>query len=230
MTVAFAAMDYQRMEEVLQPLLGHQAAVTCCSVDGDVSTLAPIERMAIKGAITRRQKEFAAGRAAARKAMLRLGRSAVPIPMQDDRSPQWPADLVGSISHSHAACVSVVAIKSRWKAVGVDVEPDQDLPRELWDLIGLPSELRRASDLPTTLQARWMMRVFSAKEAYFKWIFPQTLCLLEFHDAEIVMDATLESTEFQVYPQHIDGHSIMSNNLSGRLVIEQGLVTSLIIH
>lgn len=75
-----------------------------------------------------------------------------------------------------------------------------------------------------------MMRVFSAKEAYFKWIFPQTLCLLEFHDAEIVMDATLESTEFQVYPQHIDGHSIMSNNLSGRLVIEQGLVTSLIIH
>ncbi len=227
---ASVGLDYQSMEAALQPLLGQHAAVTCCSVDGDVSTLAPVERMAIAGAIPRRQKEFAAGRAAARKAMLRLGKAAVPIPMQDDRSPQWPADLVGSISHTHAACVSIVATRSRWQAVGVDVEPDQDLPRELWGLIGLPSELRRASALPTALQARWMKRVFSAKEAYYKCVFPQVLRTLDFHDAEIIMDATLDSTAFEVYPRGMHGDSMAATKLSGRLVVEQGMVTSLLIH
>jgi enterobactin synthetase component D len=230
MMEACVGVDYQRMEEVLQPLLGQHAAVTCCSTDGELSMLEPIERMAIQGAIPRRQKEFAAGRAAARKAMLRLGRSAVAIPMKDDRSPQWPADLVGSISHSHAACVSVVAIKTRWKAVGVDVEPDQDLPRELWSLIGLPSELRRAAALPQDLQARWMMRVFCAKEAYYKYMFPQLMRVLDFHEAEIVMDATLEGTEFQVHPHHSENSHNLPKQLSGHLLAYQGQVISLIIH
>jgi 4'-phosphopantetheinyl transferase EntD len=181
-----AGLDYQRMEKALQALLGDQAAVSCCSTNGDVSSLAPVERSAISGAITRRQKEFAAGRTAAREAMRRLGKMAASIPMEGDRSPCWPTDLVGSISHSHEACVAVVAIKSRWKSVGVDLEPDQDLPRELWSLIGLPTELRRVSALPEAIQARWMMRIFSAKEAYYKWIFPQMPRALEFHDAEIL--------------------------------------------
>jgi 4'-phosphopantetheinyl transferase EntD len=150
--------------------------------------------------------------------------------MQDDRSPLWPDDLVGSISHSHGTCVSVVANKVRWQAVGVDVESDRDLPLELWDLIGLPSELERASALPKDEQARWMMRVFSAKEGYYKWISPQTPSMLEFHDVEIVMNSTLESTDFQLLPRHTDRNSVLLTKLSGRLVIEQGLVTSLIIH
>lgn len=225
-----AVVNHQRLEAGLQALLGHHAAVSCCATDGDVSTLAPIERSAIAGAITRRQKEFAAGRAAAREAMLRLGRSASAIPAQVDRSPHWPADLVGSISHSHATCISVVAAKSHWKAVGVDVEPDQALSRDLWSLIGRPNELKRSSALPEAIRARWMMRIFCAKEAYYKCVYPQTLHVLEFHDVEIVMDLTLESTEFQALPHHLGGNSILPKQLAGRLVIDQGMVISLIIY
>jgi len=227
---ASTAVDYQRMEEGLQALLGHHAAVSCCSTDGDVSTLAPIERSAIAGAISRRQKEFAAGRTAAREAMRRLGRWPVSIPMQDDRSPLWPADLVGSISHSHTTCVSVVAIKSHWKAVGVDVEPDQDLPRELWSLIGRQNELRRVSALPEAIRARWMMRLFSAKEAFYKWMYPQTLRVLEFHDVEVVMDLTLDSTEFQVNPRNLECNGLREKPVAGKLAIGQGIVISLIIN
>jgi 4'-phosphopantetheinyl transferase EntD len=201
---ASTTVDYQLMEEGLQALLGQHAAVCCCSTNGDVSTLAAVERSSILGAITRRQKEFAAGRTAAREAMRRLGKMSVAIPMQGDRSPQWPDDLVGSISHSHATCISVVAVKSHFKSIGVDVEPDQDLSRELWDLIGLPNELRRASGLPKPLQGRWMMRIFCAKEAYYKWMYPRALRALEFHDVEITMDLTLESTNFNVYSHHHD--------------------------
>lgn len=224
-----AVVNHQRLEAGLQALLGHHAAVSCCATDGDVSTLAPIERSAIAGAITRRQKEFAAGRTAARKAMQRLGKSPSAIPAQLDRSPQWPADLVGSISHSRDTCISVVALKSHWNAVGVDVEPDHDLPHELWNLIGLPNEIRRASALLEAVQSRWMMRVFSAKEAFYKWSYPQTSRMLDFHDVEIVMDPTMESTEFSAYPLNREGNGIFPELLTGRLMIDQGMVISMII-
>lgn len=225
-----ADVDYQRMEERLQALLGQHAAVSCCSTDGDVSTLAPIERSAVAGAIHRRQKEFSAGRAAAREAMRRLGRTTASVPMQDDRSPRWPTDLVGSISHSHATCISIVAAKSHWQSVGVDVEPDQDLPHELWGLIGHPNELRQASVLPDAVRGRWMMRIFSAKEAYYKWVYPQTRQMLEFLDVEIVMSPTLESTVFRVYSRHDEMNGISARQPSGRLLIDQNTIISLVVH
>lgn len=218
------------MEERLQALLGQHAAVSCCSTDGDVSTLAPIERSAIAGAIHRRQKEFSAGRAAAREAMRRLGRSIASVPMQEDRSPQWPPDLVGSISHCHATCISVVAAKSHWTSVGVDVEPDQDLPNELWSLIGHPDELRQTSAIPEAARGRWMMRIFSAKEAYYKWLYPQTRKVLEFLDVEIIMDPTLESTAFRAHPRNHDANDVSTRKASGKLIINQGTIISLVIH
>lgn len=222
-------MDYQRLEAGLQAHLGRHAAVACRSTDGDISTLAPMERPAIARAIAHRRKEFAAGRSAAREAMQRLGRSATSIPVRDDRSPQWPADLVGSISHSRETCISVVALKSHWNAVGVDVEPDNDLPRELWSLIGLPNEIRRASALSEAVQARWMKRIFSAKEAYYKWAYPQTLRMLDFHDVEIVMDPTMESTDFSAHPLNREDNGIFREILTGRLMIDQGVVISMLI-
>jgi enterobactin synthetase component D len=225
----FAGVDYQRMENGLQAVLGQHAAVSCCSTDGDVSSLTPIERSAIAGAIHRRQKEFSAGRAAAREAMRRLGRSASSIPMQHDRSPCWPADLVGSISHSSTTCISVVAIKSHWKSVGVDVEPDQDLPHDLWSLIGHPNELRRASAVPEAIRGRWMMRIFSAKEAYYKWVYPQTQQVLEFLDVDIELDTTLESTAFQVRARHHEANEDSLGSPSGRLMIDHGTIISLVI-
>ena len=210
-------------------MLGRHAAVACRSTDGDVNSLAPIERHAVSRAIPLRQKEFAAGRTAARDAMKRLGRPAATVPVQDDRSPRWPEDLVGSISHSRATCVAVVALKLHWLSVGVDVEPDNDLPRELWPMIGLPNEIQRASALPEAVQARWMMRIFSAKEAYYKWRYPQTQRILEFHDVEIIMKSTLESAEFLARPVDKKSKEASSIALSGTLVVEQQLIISLII-
>jgi len=124
----------------------------------------------------------------------------------------------------------VVALKSHWNAVGVDVEPDQDLPCELWSLIGLPNELRLVSALPKAIQARWMMRLFSAKEAFYKWMYPQTLRVLEFLDVEVVMDLTLESTKFQVNPHHLEGNGTWAKPVAGKLAIGQGIIISLIIN
>lgn len=224
-----AAVDHQRLEAGLQTLLGCHAAVACRSTDGDVNSLAPIERHAVSRAIPLRQKEFAAGRTAARDAMTRLGRPAASVPVQDDRSPHWPEDLVGSISHSRATCVAVVALKLHWLSVGVDVEADNDLPRELWSSIGLPIEIQHASELPEAAQARWMMRIFSAKEAYYKWLYPQTQRILGFHDVEIIMKSTLESSEFLARPLNKKIKEFSPNALLGNLMIEQQMIISSII-
>ncbi|HKX46849.1 MAG TPA: 4'-phosphopantetheinyl transferase superfamily protein, partial [Planctomycetota bacterium] len=40
-----------------------------------------------------------------------------------DRSPDWPAGVVGSLSHSKRLAVALVAEHPPWRAVGVDVEP-----------------------------------------------------------------------------------------------------------
>lgn len=224
-----AVVNHQRLEAGLQAHLGHHAAVSCGATDGDVSTLAPVERSAIAGAIVHRQREFAAGRTAARKAMQRLGRSAAAIPAQTDRSPRWPAGLVGSISHTRGTCIAVVALKPHWNAVGVDVEQDQGLPRELWSLIGRPNELTRSSSLPEAARARWLMRIFCAKEAYYKCVYPQMQRVLEFQDVEIVMDLTLGSTAFQALAHHLEGNGLPTKQLAGRLVIDQGMVVSWII-
>ena len=222
-------MDYRRLEATLQAQLGPHAAVACCSADGDVSTLAPEEYPAVARAIAQRRKEFAAGRTAARNALQRLGRPAVPIPVQPDRSPKWPEGIIGSISHAGATCVSVVALKPHWNAVGIDVESDTGLPRELWDSICIPNEIQRASTLPETVQARWMMRIFSAKEAYYKWVYPQTRRILEFHDVEITMDNTLESTEFRVRPLFAPSNGLRLDPIEGSLTVEQDLIINLVI-
>lgn len=120
-------------------------------------------------------------------------------------------------------------MESHWKAVGVDVEPDQDLPRELWDSICRPHELERVSVLPEPVQARWMMRIFSAKEAYYKWVYPQTHRILEFHDVDIFMKPTMDNTEFSAHPVYNNGNTIRPETVGGRLVIEQGMIVSLVI-
>lgn len=222
-------MDHQRLEAGLQALLGRHAAVVCRSTDGNVNTLAPIERLAVSRAVSVRQREFAAGRAAARDAMQKLGRPAASVPVQNDRSPRWPDHLVGSIAHSRTTCVAVVALKQHWLSVGVDVESDNDLPRELWTSIGLPDEIQRASELPEAAQARWMMRIFSAKEAYYKWIYPQTQRMLGFHDVEIIMNSTLDSSEFLAYPLKEKNSAHSSSVLTGTLTIERNTIISLVI-
>lgn len=225
-----ASVNHERLEEGLQSLLGRHAAAICRTTNGDLKTLTPVERLSIERAIAIRQNEFAAGRAAAREAMHRLGRPPVAIRMQDDRSPLWPADLVGSISHCRKTCISVVALKPHWHAVGVDVEEDRDLSPELWNSICVSNELLRAEALPEDVRARWIMRIFSAKEAYYKWIYPQMPRLFDFHEVEIFMGSTLESTEFRVSPLHRENIDASFNLPRGKLMVDQGMLISLMIN
>lgn len=144
---------------------------------GDPDALFPEERVAVARAIPARVAEFAGGRLAARAAMARLGLSPCAIPARPDRAPHWPEGVVGSISHAGPVCLAVVGRSVEWEMIGVDLEPDHPLPRDLVAEIATRDELARLAPLPETRAAT---RIFSAKEAAYKAQFPLTGALFGF--------------------------------------------------
>ncbi len=150
--------------------------------------LLPEEESAIGGAVERRRREFAAGRAAARQAMDALGLPKRPIPMGRDRAPVWPEGVVGSISHSDAFCLAAVARSDRVLALGVDVEPDLPLEETLWDSVLTPDELAWLSARPAGERGRLARLIFSAKECVYKARYPLTRTLHGFTDMRVDLD------------------------------------------
>ena len=116
---------------------------------------------AVPGAILSRQREFAAGRAAARMALAGIGVAAQAVPMGADRAPLWPMGVVGSITHTAGACLAVVLPGARCRGIGLDLEEDTPLDPDLWEVVLRPEE--RAG--MTGAQAK---AVFCAKEAAYK--------------------------------------------------------------
>jgi enterobactin synthetase component D len=184
MTAGPAAL-HPSLESELQAWLGSGVAVVCTGVNGDPAGLWPEEIDAVARAVPRRRCEFAAGRSAARAAMQRLGRPAVAIPAQADRSPRWPDGLVGSIAHCADVCVAVVGWRTEWESIGVDIEPDRGIDEPLWNIICTADEQRRLEAPGSLGKAARVTRVFCAKEAFYKWHYPLHQTFLDFHEVSV---------------------------------------------
>jgi 4'-phosphopantetheinyl transferase EntD len=175
----------QRIQAYLQAILGPGLSVVCTGVEGDTAGLWPEEETAVAGAILKRKREFAAGRAAAREAMRRLIGIEAPISVNPDRSPRWPAGIVGSISHAGDTCLAVAGSQESWLSIGIDVEPNLGIEESLWGLICSPDELRIVDQAPQSRRATQVREVFVAKEAFYKWHYPQKLTIFDFQDVSV---------------------------------------------
>ncbi len=150
---------------------------------------APGEAARVARARPERRAEFAAGRAAARAALQRLGLHGVAIASQGDRSPLWPQGYVGSISHCEGFCAAVATHARHAQGLGFDAEPAQVLPEKVRSLVCSDDDLRAA---PPGLQSHplWPTVVFSAKEAAYKCQYPVSKEVLGFEAATIFPDGT----------------------------------------
>ncbi|WP_374336351.1 4'-phosphopantetheinyl transferase [Leeia sp.] len=162
-------------------------------VSAPAGTDVPILPESMTRAVAKRQAEFLAGRLAASAALRSLGASGH-VPVGEDRSPQWPAGIVGSISHTDRLAIAVVARATQCAGLGIDIEPvmDSDTVRNLQHMIARPEELAlqpKSLSLP-----QFLTLLFSAKEALYKAVFPRLQQVLEFHDARLlgVRDNTLQ--------------------------------------
>jgi 4'-phosphopantetheinyl transferase EntD len=147
-----------------------------------VDDLYPIEADAVRGATAGRVVEFAAGRVAARRALGALGVDPVAVPVGARRMPEWPAGIVGSITHCAGLAAAVVGRTRDWWALGIDAEPALALEDEVRDSVTTPVERAALADpLDATV-------VFCAKEAFYKCWSALDGAVLEFTDVEVVFD------------------------------------------
>ncbi len=138
--------------------------------------------------ISKRQAEFLAGRLCARSALQRLtGTASVPA-VGDDRAPQWPAGISGSITHSHGRAAAVVARQEHWLGLGLDLERllEAKRARLLAREVLTASEQQRLAGLPEERQALLVTLSFSLKESLFKALYPLVGRRFYFEHAELL--------------------------------------------
>ncbi len=150
------------------------------------SVLPPLHRSeapAVAEAVPKRQREFAAGRAAAGQALRAAGGTVTAIPMGVDRAPQWPAGFCGSITHDDRWALAVAARTEDWRSLGLDLEDASPLADDLIPLICTEAERARFDIRGASYSAK---AIFSAKEAAYKAIYPLTGRMMSFHDIELL--------------------------------------------
>jgi 4'-phosphopantetheinyl transferase EntD len=153
--------------------------------------LYPEEELAVGRAVEKRRREFTTARMCARAALDQLGLPVAPIPSGERGAPQWPAGVVGSITHCDGYRACALGRSSEFVTIGIDAERNAPLPDGLLGDIARPEELPllRMLELDRP-EVHWDRLLFSAKESVYKAWFPLAKRWLGFEDATIVFDSS----------------------------------------
>ncbi|MGJ8544834.1 MAG: 4'-phosphopantetheinyl transferase family protein [Sulfitobacter sp.] len=209
------------LHAALRGMLPPQVALALRETGGAVPALFAREAQAVARAVPKRQAEFAAGRAAAREALAALGQPAAAIPMGADRAPVWPEGVIGSISHSNFYGAAALALGGgALRGIGIDLEPEADLPGDVLDLVCGEAERAWLAGLPAAQQGRAGLLIFSAKEAFFKAQYPLTGAMIGFEAAQVFVD--LQSGSLSITPQEPLAGFAIGKPLPGRWAIAAG--------
>jgi 4'-phosphopantetheinyl transferase EntD len=176
---------------VLAEMLPPEAVAVEAFDDARDAPLFPEEEATVRRAVEKRRREFATTRMCARAALAQLGVPAVAILPGDRGAPQWPAGIVGSMTHCLGYRAAAVARAEHVVTIGLDAEPDAALPGGVLQVVASPSEQARLSALAAAFPGpSWDRLLFSAKESVYKAWFPLTQKWLGFDDADITIDPT----------------------------------------
>lgn len=216
-------MVLKSLQMQIAKALGPNVGVVCSGVDGDPDSLWPVEREAILRAVPQRQREFSAGRSAAREAMIQINWQPEAIPSAPDRSPVWPKGLVGSITHGGHVCVAITGLQDQVHALGIDIEEDLPVNSALWQTICTHREFATlVASIPRSEQGQWVTRLFCAKEAFYKWQYPQTGRVLDFCDVQVTFNQ--KHAGFSVHSVVPGNSQVPSYQGEGNLLTYNGLV------
>lgn len=125
----------------------------------------------------------------ARQALARLGKPAAPILPGHRRAPQWPAGIVGSLTHCYGYRAAAVASAQVIVALGIDAEFHEPLPEGVADLVTVGTEPLMLGELQQKFPALcWDKLLFSAKESIFKAWFPMAQDWLDFTECQVTLE------------------------------------------
>jgi len=187
------------------------------------------ERAAVARAVEKRRREFAGGRACARKALAALGVAPVAIPSGERGEPLWPDGVVGSITHCDGYRASAVARGAGFLAVAIDAEPHSPLPERLLPDIARPEERPHLAELARSEPAiHWDKLLFSAKESVYKAWFPLAHRWLGFEDAVLCFDREAGTFAARLLVEGPVAGGRRISGFEGRWLVGDGLVATAI--
>jgi 4'-phosphopantetheinyl transferase EntD len=147
---------------------------------GDEHALLPAEAGAFATSVVAVRRASGAARMVARELIARLGQRPAALPKSPDGPPTWPEEIAGSLAHDARVAIAAVGMRRDLGAIGIDIEPAEDLPAELIDLVATPAE--RAMIANMRFGGRLL---FVAKEAAYKAVYPLDHTFLEHHAVEV---------------------------------------------
>lgn len=131
----------------------------------------------------KRKEEFLLGRVCASVAHRdRTGVELLSLPVNQDRSPLWPSEVVGSISHNQFWVGAAVAKSTELLGVGIDFEVVGRTKLELAAQIRSDKDIKTHPELsPEEL----LTLIFSCKESLYKALYPTVKKFFGFEDAAL---------------------------------------------
>lgn len=213
---------------MFERILPASVAVATTQEDSVGEALFPEEEAAIGNAVAKRRREFATGRACARAALAKLGVPPQAVPSGPRGAPQWPAGIVGSITHCDGFRASAAARSSDRVTVGIDAERDEPLPDGILGDVTLPEERAMLRQLTRENPAvNWDRLLFSAKESIYKAWYPLAESWLGFEDAIVSIDRSGAYAGRLLIPGPTIGGRVLTG-FSGRWLAEDGLLLTAI--
>lgn len=158
----------------------------CCRIQDNEYQLYPEERGIIRKAVRKRQNEFGAGRACARRALERLGFPDHLLIKKPDGSPAWPEGIIGSIAHSHTWCGVAVGKNTEVSGIGFDIETVASVNPNITRKVLTEQEIKWINIQNPQEILKWLALMFSAKESIYKCIIPIVQRSIGFYDAVII--------------------------------------------
>lgn len=209
----------------MRDLLPAAVAVAVAGPDDWAGDLLPAELACLSDrAVPSRRRDFTAGRVCARRALAALGLPAAPVPAAPDRSPVWPAGVVGAITHTHGYCAAAAARSGEIRSIGLDAERHRELNAGVRRMICLPEEEADLAGLPAGVS--WPAVLFSAKETVYKLWHPVVGTWLDFHDARVTLDPDAGTFTARIAPARLHAAPVADPPalVTGRFTVDADLV------
>jgi 4'-phosphopantetheinyl transferase EntD len=187
----------------------------------------PGEEDLVANAVEGRRREFVTARRCARQALAELGHAPAAILSGPKREPQWPAGVVGSITHTAGFRAAAVALRSIFASIGIDSEQNGPLPNGIEESITVAGEPEMLAALDSAFpRTQWSRLLFSAKESIYKAWYPLTSRWLGFEDARLTIDpAGTFAAQLLIDGARTDGGPPLTE-LRGRFLVAHGLIAT----
>jgi 4'-phosphopantetheinyl transferase EntD len=192
--------------------------------------LFPDEEAVIANAVDKRRREYTTARGCARAALAKLGFPPAPIVPGSRGAPQWPAGVVGSITHCEGYRACAVARDRDILTIGLDAEPHEKLPDGVLEAIASSTEQARIAALSaTTPDVFWDRILFSAKESVYKAWFPLARRWLGFDEAAVELDPAERTFAARLLVPGPVTDGVVLTGFHGRWLVSDGLIATAIV-